>query len=60
MGSPEGKSERPEPDSITPLLAPLQASQDLLSAYNDQGVIIGGLAVSLLGAPRPYWVHKKK
>lgn len=52
MGNPERKSDRPELDSVTPLLAPLQALQDLLSVFNDQGVIIGGIAVSLLGVPR--------
>ena len=52
MGNPEGKSDRPAPESLTPLLAPLQALQNLLSAFNDRGVIIGGIAVSLLGTPR--------
>jgi hypothetical protein len=52
MGNPEGKSVPPEPESITPLLAPLQALQNLLSVFDNQGVIIGGIAASLLGTPR--------
>ena len=52
MGNPQGKSNPPEPESITPFLAPLQALQSLLSAFNNQGVIIGGVAASLLGTPR--------
>ncbi len=48
----EGKSEQSETNSLKPFLAPLQALLDLLSAFNDQGVIIGGIAASLLGAPR--------
>jgi len=34
------------------LLAPLQALQNLLVQFNQQGVIIGGIAASLLGTPR--------
>jgi predicted nucleotidyltransferase len=41
-----------EPDRLTPFLASLQALQDLLAVFNDQGVIIGGIAASLLGSPR--------
>lgn len=52
MGNPQGQSNPPEPESITPFLAPLQALQSLLSAFNNQGVIIGGIAASLLGTPR--------
>jgi hypothetical protein len=52
MGIPEGKSDPPGHESITQLLAPLQALQNLLSAFNDQGVIIGGIAASILGTPR--------
>jgi predicted nucleotidyltransferase len=49
-----GKAKRNQPDikSVTPLLAPIQALQNLLTQFNDQGVIIGGVAVSLLGTPR--------
>ena len=52
MGNPQGQSNPPEPESITPFLAPLQAVQNLLSAFNNQGTIIGGIAASLLGTPR--------
>lgn len=34
------------------LLAPLSALQRLLARFDDQGVIIGGVAASLLGKPR--------
>ena len=50
MGKTEGKAKPPE--NITPLLAPLQALQNILSQFNNQGVIIGGIAASLLGTPR--------
>ncbi len=33
-------------------MGPLQALQNLLSQFNHQGVIIGGIAASLLGTPR--------
>jgi predicted nucleotidyltransferase len=33
-------------------LAPLESLQNLLSQFNDRGVIIGGVAASLLGTPR--------
>ena len=52
MGKAKRKSSQPEPESLSPLLAPIQALQDLLSEFNDLGVIIGGVAASLLGAPR--------
>jgi len=52
MGKAKRKNDRPAPESVTPLLAPLQALQNLLTAFNDRGVIIGGIAASLLGTPR--------
>jgi predicted nucleotidyltransferase len=52
MGKAKRKSSQPTQGSITPLLAPIQAVQDLLSRFNEQGVIIGGVAASLLGTPR--------
>lgn len=52
MGKAKRKSSQPTPESVTPLLAPIQALQSLLTQFNDQGVIIGGVAVSLLGIPR--------
>lgn len=35
-----------------PYLAPLAAVQRLLARFNDKGMIIGGIASSLLGSPR--------
>jgi predicted nucleotidyltransferase len=52
MGKAKRKSSQPAPESVTPLLAPLQALQNLLAKFNNQGVIIGGIAASLLGTPR--------
>jgi predicted nucleotidyltransferase len=52
MGKDKRKSSQPTSQSITPLLVPIQALQSLLSQFNDRGVIIGGVAVSLLGTPR--------
>ena len=37
---------------LEPLLAPVAAVQRLIEQLDDQGVIIGGVAVSLLGQPR--------
>ena len=39
-------------EEVTPLLAPLAAVQRLLARFDDQGIIIGGVAASLLGKPR--------
>jgi hypothetical protein len=52
MGKAKRKSSQPASESIIPLQEPLQALQNLLSQFNDRGVIIGGIAASLLGAPR--------
>jgi predicted nucleotidyltransferase len=52
MGKAKRKSNQPIPESATPLLAPIQALQNLLTKFNDRGVIIGGIAASLLGTPR--------
>jgi hypothetical protein len=52
MGKVKRKGSQPTPESVTPFLTPLQALQSLLSQFNDRGVIIGGVAVSLLGTPR--------
>ena len=40
------------PNDLTGLLAPLIALQRLLARFDDQGVVIGGVAASLLGKPR--------
>lgn len=52
MGKAKRRSSKPAPETLTPFLAPLQALQNLLQAFNDQGAIIGGIAASLLGVPR--------
>lgn len=41
-----------QPDHLEPLLDALDALQRLLSRFGDQGVIIGGAAVSILGRAR--------
>ena len=51
MGKTQRQSRSGE-QSLTPFLDPLQAVQDLLDAFGERGVIIGGIAVSLLGRPR--------
>lgn len=40
------------PTSLEPLQAPVAAIQRLIEKYDDQGIIIGGVAASLLGQPR--------
>jgi hypothetical protein len=52
MGKAKRKSDRPEPIIITPLLKPLRALHRLLERFDQRGVIIGGIAASLLGQPR--------
>jgi hypothetical protein len=47
-----GNTERSTPNDIAPLLEPLIALQNLIEHYENQGVIIGGIAASLLGKPR--------
>jgi len=42
----------PLPDTIEPLRAPLEALQRLLESFDEQGVIIGGVAVGFLGQAR--------
>lgn len=39
-------------EDITPFLIPVQALQSLLDHFEGRGVIIGGIAASLLGTPR--------
>jgi hypothetical protein len=39
-------------DSLEPLYSPLTAVQSLLERFDNQGIIIGGVAASLLGPPR--------
>ena len=54
MGKIEGsvKLVMQPPEEITSLLAPLSAVQRVLTQFGNQGVIIGGVAASLLGKPR--------
>ena len=52
MGKAKRKSSRSDPESVAPLIAPVQALQNLLSRFHERGVIIGGVAASLLGTPR--------
>lgn len=52
MGKAKRKNSRLTPQSVTPFLAPLQALQNLISQFDDRGVIIGWVAASLLGTPR--------
>ena len=52
MGETEGGSDVTPLEEVTPLLAPLAALQRLLARFDDQGIIIGGVAASLLGRPR--------
>jgi len=39
-------------EEVAPLLSPLVSLQRLLARFNDQGIVIGGVAASLLGKPR--------
>ena len=39
-------------EEVAPLLSPLVSLQQLLSRFNDQGIVIGDVAASLLGKPR--------
>ena len=52
MGKVKSLADMTSPDELTPLLAPLAAVQRLLARFQDQGVVIGGVAASLLGKPR--------
>jgi predicted nucleotidyltransferase len=52
MGKAKRKSNRSTLELFTPLLEPLGALQRLLERFENRGVIIGGVAASLLGQPR--------
>ena len=52
MGKTQRKSRRSASSGLTTLLEPLLALQRLLEHFDNQGVIIGGIAASLLGKPR--------
>jgi hypothetical protein len=47
-----GQAKKPNPENIAPFLQPIKSLQALLETFNHQGVIIGGIAASLLGTPR--------
>jgi hypothetical protein len=52
-----GKVERhpdmkPSEETTAPMLAPLAALQKILAHFDNQGLVIGGIAASLLGKPR--------
>ncbi len=40
------------PDEIEPFFEPLQSLQNLISHFNDRGVVIGGVAAGVLGKAR--------
>jgi hypothetical protein len=52
MGKVEGGSRLMPQDTIPSLLSPLAAVQRLIAHFDDQGIVIGGVAASLLGRPR--------
>ena len=52
MGKTKREGSQSAPSGITPLLEPLMALQRLLEHFDNQDVIIGGIAASLLGKPR--------
>jgi hypothetical protein len=52
MGETEEQSGMTTPETLAPFLEPLAALQKLLERFDDKGVVIGGIAVSLLGQPR--------
>jgi len=52
MGRPKRKIDPSDSKKLTPFLGPLQAIQNLLTKYGNKGVVIGGIAASLLGTPR--------
>jgi hypothetical protein len=49
---PDERDLRMIPDEVTALLAPLAAVQRVLFHFHNQGMVIGGVATSLLGKPR--------
>lgn len=52
MGEVEGGSDVTPSEDIAPLLPSLAALQRLLAHFDDRGIVIGGVAASLLGKPR--------
>jgi hypothetical protein len=52
MGEAKDRPDLTSSEGIAPLLAPLAAVQRLLARFEDRGIVIGGVAASLLGKPR--------
>jgi hypothetical protein len=52
MGKAKKQSSQATPEVLTPLLEPLAALQRILNQFKNRGLIIGGIAASLLGQPR--------
>jgi len=52
MGQAQESLSMTAPNDLTGLLAPLIALQRLLARFDDRGMVIGGVAASLLGKPR--------
>jgi predicted nucleotidyltransferase len=52
MGRAKRKSSQPTPAILIPLVEPLSALLRLLARLDNRGVIVGGIAASLLGQPR--------
>ena len=52
MGKTERKSSQSAPEILTPLLEPLGALLRVLERFDNRGLVIGGIAASLLGQPR--------
>jgi predicted nucleotidyltransferase len=52
MGKAKRTRSEQIPTDLSPFLAPLAALQRLLERFDEQGVIIGGIATSLLARPR--------
>ncbi len=52
MGKDQRQDPEPAKEDLTIFLAPLQALQYLLESFHNKGVIVGGIAASLLGVPR--------
>jgi hypothetical protein len=52
MGQAQESLSMATPNDLIGLLAPLVALQRLLARFDDRGMVIGGVAASLLGKPR--------
>lgn len=51
LGKTQGRGLN-SPENLVPFLPSLRALTNLLTRFEEQGIIIGGIAVSLLGKPR--------